>query len=428
MYEIGIVNGRVYLGKEFKVMNVYIKDGKFAEITKEKRACEREIDATKKMVLPGFIDGHVHLSYQDGEFISADDFESGSKTAAYGGVTTFMDFLEPISHEDQFKEAFNKRMKMGEMSAIDYGFHGTVGNFTGDTDKLKKMCKSSGITSIKVYTTYSELDRKCPDDVIYQLLDPEMMVLAHCEEEAMLKRRWLAPSTYEKSRPAMAERSAALHLAGLAEKKEGNLYIAHVSAGSTLDMIKLKFPGLIGKKIFLESCPHYFYLSDVKLNNNDGNLYLTNPPLRDGKELMRLRRSFHLVDTIASDHCPFMIEDKMKYEKAYQVPKGLDGLEYTFPLMFNLFGDQVISKYTSKPAELFGLKNKGEIRVGKDGDAVIFDNTLSNTIRESHSKSDYTVYEGLKIRGKITTTISRGQVIMSDDVYYGGKGQYLRRG
>jgi dihydropyrimidinase len=164
------------------------------------------------------------------------------------------------------------------------------------------------------------------------------------------------------------------------------------------------------------------------LNNNDGNLYLTNPPLRDGKELMRLRRSFHLVDTIASDHCPFMIEDKMKYEKAYQVPKGLDGLEYTFPLMFNLFGDQVISKYTSKPAELFGLKNKGEIRVGKDGDAVIFDNTLSNTIRESHSKSDYTVYEGLKIRGKITTTISRGQVIMSDDVYYGGKGQYLRRG
>ena len=427
MFDLGIINGRVYFGKEYRVTNVYVKAGKIAEISKELFECERVLDATKKIVLPGFIDSHVHFALKVGEFESADDFESGSKTAAYGGITTFLDFTDPIFHHDEFRDALEKRKKEAENACIDYSFHATVGDFKGDPDVLKILCKAEGINSIKVFTTYSESNRRCSYEMIEKLFDEEMTLMAHCEEEDLLKKRWESPATYEKARPVMAERSAAMHMADIAERRKSRLYIVHISSGSTLDMIKLKHPAQIGKSIFLESCPHYFYLSDVKLSNIDGNLYLLTPPLRGGKELMRLRSSIGLIDTISTDHCPFMSEEKMKYDMAYQVPMGIGGVEHSFPLMFNLFGDAIIPKFTSKPAEIFGLKNKGEIKVGKDADLVIFDSSLSNTIKESHSKADYTVYEGLKIRGKISATISRGHIVMENDQFFGGQGQFIRR-
>ncbi len=427
MYELGIINGRIYQGKDFKPLNIYVSEGEIREISKEKHECKEVIDATKRMVLPGLIDPHVHMALNTGNDISADDFVSGSKTAAYGGVTTIIDFVKPISHENEWEEALKERLEEAQDSCIDYSFHATAGEFTGNPEALKKLCKGSGIPSVKLFTTYSESKRRNSYQVIEQFFDPEMVVLVHCEEESLIKRQWKEVKTYEKSRPVMAERAAAMKIGEIAEKTGHKAYIVHISSGSTLDVLKLNFRSLLGKTLFLESSPHYFALSDMKLSNTDGQLYLVNPPLRGGKELMRLRNSIHLVDTIGSDHCPYHTHQKMVSDNASLVPKGFGGIEPSFPIMFNLFGEKIIPLYTSKPAQIFGLKNKGELRVGKDADIMIYDSTLSVTIKETHSNGDYSVYEGLKIRGKVETTIARGKVIMHQGEFYGGQGRFIRR-
>lgn len=427
MYDLGILNGRVYLDNIFVKTNVYIDKEKIVCISEEVLECKKNIDCKNKMVLPGLIDSHVHFSLKVGEFVSADNFESGPKTAAYGGITTFIDFTDPIYNEKELVNAINKRKKEAENSSLDYSFHVTLGNFNGNVDELIRICKEEGINSIKVFTTYSESNRKCSYEVIEKLLDNDIVVLAHSESDKLIETKWNNVETYEKSRPIAAEMESTIKLCEILSKRKGKLYIVHVSAGSTVKAVKNKYHKLLGKQLFLESCPQYFNFSKSVYKDEFGKLYLLAPPLRSFREMESLKKKIKYIDSIATDHCPFMIEEKFKYHKAYKVPKGIGGIEHSFSLMYTLFGNEIIPKFTSNPAEIFGLKNKGKIQIGMDGDIVIYDESFARNIAENHSKCDYCVYEGFVVMGKVFYTISKGKIIVDSQNFYGGDGKFIRR-
>lgn len=429
MYDAGFINGEVYLNGTFYQKNIYIEGGKIVEITELEKAAEKVTDCEGMKILPGFIDPHVHLELDLGAFSSVDNFYSGSRAAAFGGVTTLLDFLAPIGTSSEYEAAFEKRMKEAEKSNIDYSFHLTFGNFK-DVNEVKELLKKAsedGITSVKIFTTYSDSDRKCSDGIIEEVLLSNLLLMAHCENDELVQSDYKDVATFEKSRPVLAERTAVIKLCEMATSTKGKLYVVHTSAGSTVEMVKKRFKGEIGHHIFLESCPQYFYLTEKDFYGENGRLFLLAPPLRSEIEKEKLNDHFEFIRTIGTDHCPFMKADKFKYPGANQVPKGLGSIQYSFLLMYGLFGYPVIDRFTVNPARLFGLKDKGAIEVGKDADLVIFDSNGETLITSGESACDYSPYEGLRLKGRIKSTVLRGEFLVKDGVFIGKKGCYIRR-
>lgn len=427
MFDLSLLNGNCYINGNYLKTNIYITNGKIAEITDAVLPALDSYDCKDKNVFPGFVDPHVHFALNLGEFMSVDNFDTGTKAAAFGGVTTVIDFLDPINSNSDYRNMFNKRIEDAKESHIDYAFHCTLGNYLDNTDNLYKELDSDGITSIKVFTTYSESDRKCSYSTISRLLKTKYTILSHSEEDALVESDHKDVSTYEISRPESAEISAITKLAELVKKTKGKLYIVHTSSGHTIDVIKNDYFRLLNENLFLESCPHYFYLDKSNFKKEDGRKYLLAPPLRSRESAELLKQHISFIDTIATDHCAFMLDDKYRYLEADKVPKGIGSIEFSFILMYNLFGDDIIDKFTKIPASIFDLKTKGSLKVGLDADICIFDKEGETIVTSGHSESDYSVYEGMKLKGKIISTISRGKFIVKDNTFIGGKGLYVRR-
>ena len=437
MYDLGLINSKIYHKGKFSELDVYIKDQVIAEIVSpgKELPCEKEVSCTDKLILPGFIDPHVHINLDLGEFRSADDFESASRAAAFGGITTFIDFLEPINKLNEFEAKLNKKQEEAKSSYIDYAFHTTLGNFEDDVGKLVEISRKNGISSIKLFTTYSESNRKISDEKLKEFLKKSnltnTLILVHAENDEMILNANVEDTLeyYERSRPSEAEIREIEKLAGIAANTGGKLYIVHVTCGSSIELLKEKCGELLGKWIFVESCPQYFHLTKDLFNQENGNLFLLAPPLRSSKEQKKLKDSISVIHTIGTDHCPFMKEEKMRYTEASKIPKGLGSLEYSFPLMYHLFGDEIIDKFTINPAKIHGLyPKKGIIRVGSDADFVIFDPDKTLYIDSGQSQADYTPYENMIVSGMVESTILRGEFIVRKRKLVGSmNGQFIWR-
>jgi len=427
MYDLGLINGNVYIDGNFKKINIYMKNEKIAKISKRIFPTKNIVDCFERLILPGFIDPHVHFNLNLGEFTSSDDFHSGSIAAAYGGVTTFIDFLDPILDNSQYNEKLNSRLSLASDSVIDYSFHATLGNYQDDVNMLKNLVTSSGITSVKVFTTYSESNRQCSENIISELFETPLTILSHTENDDLVDSSWKTISDYESSRPVQSELEEAKKLASLVHEKNGKLYFVHISSGSTVDMLKNSFGNLLNKNIFIESCPHYFYLSSSAYKNNDSKNYLLAPPLRSSEEIIKLRNNIDTIFSIGTDHCPFMSFEKDKYSTADLVPKGIGSIEYSFLLMYSLFGEKVIDLFTKNPASRFNLNNKGSIKKNNDADLVILNPNEKTTIDSGHSKCDYSPYSGTVVNGKIESTIIRGNFVIKNGTLMPTVGKFIRR-
>lgn len=427
MYDLGLLNGNLYIDGKYENKNLYIKDEKIAAISSDVFPCLKTVDIDGKSILPGFIDPHVHFKLNLGEFESADDFKSGSIAAAFGGITTFIDFLDPIYNNNEFKSKLDNRLSLASSSYIDYSFHTTLGNYHDDVATLKDLSLQAGLTSIKVFTTYSESNRRCDIKVIESLLGTPLTILSHSENDEIVKSDWSSVRDYELSRPVESETSQVMILANLVKKTGGKLYIVHTSAGSTLEMLSENYPEILGKHLFIESCPHYFNLSKDNFALPDGRLYLLAPPLRSKDEKEKLLNNFDSINTIGTDHCPFTSKEKFRYEDADKVPKGIGSIEFSFVLMYSIFGDKVIDEFTKNPAEIFGLKGKGTLEIGTDADMVVFDPKGKTVISSGHSKCDYSPYEGYEAKGSIESTMIRGEFVIKDKKLLKTKGRFIRR-
>lgn len=419
MYDLAIVGGYVYQDGKFENTNVYCNGEKIVKVSAESYEAKKIIRANGKKVLPGLIDSHVHLKLNVGDFTSADDFISGSKMAVLGGVTTVLDFLDPIWNNNELDEVFAKRLRDSEKSLVDYGFHCTLANYQGNVDYLISSAKEKGISSIKVFTTYSDSDRRCSNEVIKDVLKKNILLMAHCEKDELI---YIAKNMaeYEDSRSEKAELEAIKELSQYANGN-GKLYVVHISSGNNLELLEKS------ENIYFESCPQYFYLNKDLFRLKEGEKYLLAPPLRSSDSIELIKKNIDKLDVIGTDHCPFTLSEKLSSSPYSRIPKGIGTLGFAFQLMYELFGDKIIDKFTSNPARIFGLKNKGQIAEGFDGDFAIIDPKSSTEIDISLSGCDYSPYENIKLNSRVITTIVRGTIVMDRATVFPHKGKYQRR-
>jgi dihydropyrimidinase len=428
MYDLSLINGKVYLEGFFVKKDIYINDDKIVRITTKKLESKKIIDCTDRLIMPGFIDSHVHFDLDLGEFKSRDNFHQGSIIAALGGITTFIDFLDPINKNDEFEESFNNRLNLAKESLIDYSFHTTIGNFEDDVKELIENAKKKGIPSIKVFTTYKESNRKISFKKLYELISDEILVLIHAEKNDLITEVENI-SDYENSRSCDGEYLQMLEISAISEMKNGKVYFVHTTCGNVIEKINKKFNESLKENIFFESCPQYFYLDKTKYNREDGELFLLAPPLRSKKESKILKENIDIINVISTDHCSFTKNDKRKYKEISKIPKGLGSIEFSFSLMYNLFGEKIIDKFTKNPAKIFGLcPNKGDISLNTDADLVVFNPNKEFVIDSGNSNSDYSPYEGIRLKGRVEKTFLRGKLIVDNYEYIGNsKGKFIRR-
>jgi len=428
IYDLVLKNGEIYIDQCFLKKNIYINGEKIVRITDKILESRKSIDCENKLIMPGFIDPHVHFALDLGEFQSRDDFYQGSKIAALGGVTTFIDFLDPILKNDDLEKTLKKRQGLAKESLVDYSFHVTLGNFADNVYDLIDKAKTLGLPSIKVFTTYSDSNRRISLKKLYDLISEDILVLIHAEKDELITEVEKV-FNYKKSRPWYSEYLQILEIAGIAELKKGYVYFVHTTCGSAIQMVKEKFENLLMNNIFFESCPQYFYLSESKYKEENRKLFLIAPPLRSKKEMIYLKENIDNISTIGTDHCSFTLKDKERYDEVSKIPKGFGSIEYSFSLMYNLFGEKIVDKFTKNPAKIFGLyPQKGKIELNTDADLVIFDPNKEFTIESGHSNSDYSPYEGVTLRGKVESTLLRGELIVKNYEYVGKiKGDFIRR-
>jgi dihydropyrimidinase len=431
MYDLAIIGGELYIDGSYVRKNLYIQDGKIASITDEVLDSADIYNAVGKKVLPGFIDPHVHFELNVGKYTSCDDFYWGSVSGAYGGITTFIDFLDPVDNSKELEDAFISRRKLAEKSVVDYGFHATVKNPVGEVDSIVKTMKKLGLHSVKLFTTYSDSGRRTYDNEIIEFLklssNNDFIVLAHIEEDELINLdKSFEVADLVISRSSRAELNETLKLARYTRDYDGNLYMVHLSSGNTIRALRDEYSDILNKNFFVESCPQYFSFGSEVFNKNNGYLYALAPPLRSEEEIGLLVDSFDYIDTIGTDHCPFMKEEKYG-KRLVDMPMGIGGIEHSFSVMYSLFGDKVIDKMTVNPAKIHGLyPKKGVLLEGSDGDVVIYDCSRRCVIEGNHSRCDYSVYDGCEVVGEVVSTISRGKFVVRDGEFVGGSGEYVR--
>ncbi|MFW5889522.1 MAG: amidohydrolase family protein [Bacillota bacterium] len=416
MFDKRIINGKVYLDNEFKKVNLYIEGDTITSINNELFAAKETLDVDGNLVIPGLIDPHVHFDLDLGSIRSKDDFYYGTKQAAYGGITTVIDFLNPVDNPKDLQKAYNTRLSEAENSVIDYFFHATIKNPQCNLEEFVIKMKELNINSLKLFTTYSDSNRRTYDKDIIKLLKLsekyKFLLLVHIENDDLID---LNPEySYKdllKSRPTEAETKEALKLASYVKKFGGYLYMVHLSSGDTLVKLKEKYSDILNKRFFIESCPQYFTFTNDCLELDDGNLYTLAPPLRTVAEKDKLIDNFKDVYAIGTDHCAFMKEDKSaKFLK--DIPLGVGGIEFSFDVLFQLFGKAVIPKMSKHISDLYpNLSKYGKIKTGNLANLFVYE-LQDNMIKSHHGFTDYTIYKYLKRKGKVIHTINRGEYII----------------
>jgi len=433
--------------------NLAVEGGKISGIfTGNKNfKAEKVIDAHGKMVFPGIVDPHVHFQLQDlGKIISTDSFASGTKAAAFGGVTTIIDFADQTRGESPLKGFHQRKNNADPQVAIDYSLHVSK----TDIDFLDEipMLIKEGVTSFKFFTSYSwrKLDLNDADMLQFfrEVKKHRGMVLGHCENDAMvisgrnelIKEEKIDPIFHAKSRPHIAEEEAIQRVILFTKKTNVRLHITHITTQEGSDLLaKAKQEYL---KISGETCPHYLLLNEKAYTGPDGYLNLMSPPLRYAKDQQWLmnRIKDYTIDQIVTDHCEFSRGSKGNGKLPFhQVMNGIPGIETSLPLMHdwlvnkqNLPYPLLVNLMSTNPAKIFGLyPQKGSLQIGTDADLVIFDPHLEKTITPEllHYTIKWNPYSGMTVKGWPVLTVLRGHILCENGVFVERRnlGRFLKR-
>ncbi len=449
MNDLAIVGGRIFDGFNSYEANVYVRDGKISSISSERLEAREIHDITGLYLFPGLIDPHVHFSLDLGKYRSADDFESGSKGAAFGGITTFIDFVDPVRTSSELEERFNQRLELARESHVDYALHMTVANPEFPAEELVERTLDLGINSIKCFTTYSSSDRMTEDGYILELLKASkvygLVVAFHAENDPIIRFRISEkpipkPSDLPFLHPYESEAEAVSRITALARLTGGQAYVVHNSSGRSIELL---YAAGIPSNVRLETCPQYLTLDDslYLINEESASLHCLVPPLRSGSDVELMKKFFirGVFTTIGTDHCPFMKNEKLENKEDYNgMPNGIGGVETSFVILHTTLVksglislNDLVRAQSNDVAKTFGLKGKGRIFPGADADFAIFDPEAKWTVtgKELHSKADYTPYEKMDVTGRFVSTVSNGRFVVKNGKFLGeGKGKFLRRG
>lgn len=456
-FDLVIKNGTVATAADVIRCDIGIRDGRVVALGEDLDA-DRVIDATGKIVMPGGIDSHLHLDQPTGDgSVMADDFLSGTISAACGGTTTIIPFAcQQKGHSIQHA-IDDYHARAGNKPVIDYSFHLIVTDTTKQVleQELPALIKQ-GYTSFKIYMTYDAL--KLNDHQILDILSiarqEGAMAMIHAENSDCIA--WLtekleqagktAPHYHAASRPPVVEREATHRAISLAELVDVPVLIVHVSGPEAIDQIR--WAQNRGYRVYAETCPQYLFLTaeDLEREGFEGAKCVCSPPPRDKSSQQDVWRGIEngTFQVFSSDHAPFRFEDdkgkKMNGEKtAFKyIPNGVPGVETRLPLLFSegvgkgrIDLRRFVELASTNAARIYGLyPRKGTIAVGSDADIAIWDPDKEVTISNSllHHNVDYTPYEGMQVRGWPQTVISRGEIVAQDGEFCGQKshGQFLK--
>ena len=412
------------------------------------------VDATGHHVIPGVLDVHVHLELPFCGTVSSDDYVSGTRAAARGGVTTVIDFAIP-SAKGSLSEAADTWMKKAEgKSLIDFTFHICITRYNEHKDQIAGMVKR-GFTTFKEFMIYESEGWQSDDRALFGTLEKMRehgaMLLVHAESSRVLDEliaRHHTPELMKQhgavlhaiTRPNFIEAEAIQRVVQWCAATKGQLYIVHMSTAEGADIIRAAQARDV--PVLAETCVQYLVLDDSVFARDDGHLFACCPQLKKPADVDRLWRGLNSgeVSVISTDTCTFTREQKAMWEGDWtKIPMGMPGLETLMPLTYTkgvLGGkislEQMCAKLSTNPARIMGLApRKGAIQIGADADIAIIHPTSTRTVRpaEMETNADWSPYEGWELAGFARTTLSRGEVIVDDYKVVGqaGRGQWLPR-
>lgn len=415
---------------------------------------DRTVDATGKYVLPGGIDPHTHLDMPFGGTVSADDFETGTRAAAFGGTTTLVDFAIQPQGGALRQGLDDWHAKAQGKATIDYGFHMIVRNVTPESlAEMDLLAKREGVPSFKLFTAYPGVFL-VDDASIFRAMqktgDNGGLICMHAENgpvidvlaEQALAKGHTEPKWHGLTRPARLEGEATHRILALAEVARVPTYIVHLSAQEALAEVRAARDR--GVAAFAETCPQYLFLSHDNYEEPgfEGSKYVMSPPLRKKGNEEALWAGLKLDDLalVSTDHCPFCMKDKELGKSAFtKIPNGAPGVEMRMGLLWDggvrkgrIDINRFVQLTSTAAAKMFGMfPKKGTLAPGSDADVVVFDpnKEVRWSAKTHHMRVDYNPYEGRTTYGAPTHVFSRGNLIVEGDKWLGkaGAGKFIHR-
>lgn len=456
-FDLIVRNAKAVTAADVFTCDIGIRDGRIVAMAEGLEGAAREIDAAGRHVTPGGIDSHIHLDQPTGDgSVMADDFLSGTRSAACGGTTTVIPFACQ-QKGGTLREAVDDYHRRAEgKPLIDYAFHLIVTDPTPEvlTTELPQLI-AEGYTSFKLYMTYDALkldDRQILDSLSLARREGAMVML-HAENrdciawltEKLLAAGHTAPRFHASSRPMLVEREATHRAIALAELIDVPILIVHVSGREALEQIR-RAQGQ-GLKIYAETCPQYLFLTADSLGCDEGfegAKCICSPPPRDAANQQVIWDGLEngSFAVLSSDHAPFRF-DGPDGKRAHgvdasfdQIANGIPGVETRMALLWSegvctgrITPQRFVDLTSTQAARLYGLyPRKGTLAIGSDADLVIWDENLELILDNAmlHHNVDYTPYAGRRLTAWPALTLSRGEVVW-DGTPQGtpGRGQFF---
>jgi dihydropyrimidinase len=457
-YDIIIANGTLLSATGETKADVAIKGETIAAIgpglAAGATAGTRLIDATGRQVIPGGVDVHVHLELPFCGTVSSDDWNTGTRAAARGGVTTVIDFAIPYG-EESLEDAFQNWMARAKPKAcVDYCFHIAITNWDRHGPEMETMV-AKGCPTFKEFMIYASEGWQADDRAIFNTLEKcrklGAMLLVHAESSRVLDEliaRYHTPelmkahgaTLHAVSRPNFIEAEAIQRAITWAEVTGGRLYIVHMSTAQGADIVKAAQAR--GVDVYAETCSQYLVLDDSAFEGPDGHLFACCPQIKKKSDQERLWSGLRSgeVSVVSTDTCTFSRAQKARWEGDWtKIPMGLPGLETLLPIVYThgvlagrLSGPEFVAKCCTNPAKLMGLyPKKGVIAVGSDADIAVIDPKKRLVVDHAtmETNADWSPYQGWSLGGFAESTLSRGRQIVADYKFVGesGWGRWLPR-
>lgn len=447
-------NGTVVSGRGTRRADVLVENEKILQVARNlSDPLARAIDVTGKLLMPGFIDAHTHFDLDVCNTTTADDFDSGTKSAIRGGTTTIVDFACPNKGESLHHGLDLWHRKADGKCWCDYGFHMTIDDWNAEIEKEIDDMYAAGISSFKMYMTYPAM--MIGDEAMYKALkklkEKGGICGVHCENSgvinALIEEKKAAGemgvSSHPETRPDFLEAEAVSRLLRIAQAVDIPVVIVHLTNAAAL--AEVTAARRRGQKVYVETCPQYLVLDDSVYYNEDFSRaarYVCAPPLRKPEDSRALWAGLRKGDiqTISTDHCAFTLAQKDAGRGDFtNIPGGLPGVEargelvYSFGVTTRKISLATMCKVLSEnPAKLYGMfPRKGVIAPGADADIVVYDPQADHILRAEDmvSRAGYTPYEGFVTHGSVSQVWLRGKLMVENGHVIGEQeGQYIVRG
>jgi len=435
--------------------SILVEKGKVSSVSRSQDAlrADEEIDASGLYVLPGLIDTHVH--FRDPGMTQKEDFETGTKSAAKGGVTTVFDMptTQPVVTSRQL---LTEKLKLIQPKAmVDFALYGGAG--TGNLPELAEMAEAGAIAfktymvappsqRTQEYAGSFVTDATSLYRVMTQVKPTGKILCVHAEHDNTIQyltaqlqvqgRR--DASAHSESRPQFTEALAVSEALMISRALGARLHLLHISTREAVDL--LRFWKGNDAAVTAETCPHYLLLTKEALKTHGPNAKF-NPPPRDkiDNDALWAGVADRTIDMIVSDHAPHSKQEKDEgREDIWKAPPGTPGVETRLPLLLTevarkrLTLEDLVRLCSTNAAKIFGIYPvKGEIAEGSDADFALVDLDREWTLKldelETKAKETF-LFDGWKVRGRCVATYLRGKLIMKDGQIVGtpGEGHFIR--